>query len=66
MGPLIFRIALAAGGLGMIEIGLVAAIGHGQAPGWLLIGLGMLVLIAGTAGIMMPLLGGPGDRGGEK
>jgi hypothetical protein len=65
MGRLLFRIVLLAVGLGAVEIGLVAAIGQ-QAPlGWLPIMIGLVLLVAGSAGFMVPLLGGRTDPGGE-
>lgn len=56
MGALLLRIGLIAGGLGAIEIGLGDALTSASAGGWLLVGVGLLLLIAGTAGFMVPLL----------
>lgn len=59
MTALLVRVALLAAGLGLTEMGLLAAMGAGQASGWamtLLVGLPLL--IAGTAGIIHPLLKG--------
>lgn len=66
MARLVVRLLLLAGGLGAMEIGLVSALGR-QAPiGWLAVAFGMVLLVGGSAGFMAPLLGGPGDRGGER
>lgn len=66
MVPLIVRIGILAAGLGVTELGLVTALGHGQPIGWLGIGLGLVLLLAGSAGFMRGLLAGPTDRGGEE
>lgn len=64
MGALLLRIGLIAGGLGAIEIGLGDALTSASLAGWLLVGVGLLLLTAGTAGFMVPLLAerhGKGD-----
>jgi hypothetical protein len=66
MGPLIVRIAILASGLGVTELGLVTALGHQEPIGWLGVGLGLVLLVAGSAGFMRGLLAGPTDRGGER
>jgi hypothetical protein len=66
MGALIVRIAILAGGLGTTELGLVTALGHGRPFGWLGIGLGLVLLVAGSAGFMRGLLAGPGNRRGGR
>ena len=66
MAPLIVPIAILATGLGVTELGLVAALGHGQAIGWLGIGLGLVLLVAGSFGFMRGLLAGPTDRRGDR
>lgn len=66
MGPLIVRIAILAAGLGVSELSLVTALGHGQPIGWLGVAIGLVLLVAGSAGFMLGLLAGPEeDRGGE-
>jgi hypothetical protein len=65
MRPLIVRIAILAAGLGVTELGLVNALGQGQPIGWVGIGLGLVLLVAGSAGFMRGLLAGPTDRRGE-
>jgi hypothetical protein len=65
MGPLIVRIAILAAGLGVTELGLVSALGRGQPIGWLGIGLGLALLVAGSAGFVRGLLAGPTDHRGE-
>jgi len=66
MGRVITRLLLLAGGLGATEIGLVQGLGQPDPGGWLLVGLGLLLLVAGAAGFMTPLLGGPDGPGGGR
>ena len=66
MARLLFRIVLLAVGLGAVEIGLVGAVGSGAPLGWLAVLIGLLLIVAGSAGFMVPLLGGGrADQGGE-
>lgn len=65
MGALLVRIVLIAGGLGAVEIGLPDAVGAGSLVGWLVVGVGLLLLLAGSAGFMVPLLGAGHDKGGS-
>lgn len=63
MIAVLFRLALLAAGLGLVEIGLGDGLGGGSPLGWgiaLLVGLPLLV--AGSAGFIGPLLGGPVSR----
>jgi len=64
MARLLFRIILLAAGLGAVEIGLVGALGSGALLGWLAVAIGLLLIVAGSAGFMVPLLGGRA-QGGE-
>jgi len=59
MAPLIVRIVILTAGLGVTELGLVSALGHGQPIGWLGVSLGQVLLVAGSAGFMRGLLAGP-------
>jgi hypothetical protein len=64
MGAVLFRILLLAFGLAVVEIGLGSALVEGSLAAWglvLLIGLPMIV--AGSAGFMVPLLGGGHEKG---
>lgn len=66
MTRLLFRIVLLAIGLGGAEMGLVGAVGPGAAPlGWLAVAIGLVLIVAGSAGFMVPLLGGRAEQGGE-
>ena len=65
MARLLFRIVLLAMGLGAVEIGLVAAVGSGAPMGWLAVVIGLVLVVAGSAGFMVPLLGGHADREAE-
>jgi len=65
MARLLFRIILLAVGLGAVEIGLVGAVGSGAPLAWLAVVIGLLVIVAGSAGFMVPLLGGRADQEGE-
>jgi hypothetical protein len=64
MGPLLFRLALLALGLGLTEIGITALASSSPAF-WLLMPLGLLALIAGGAGFMGPLLGADDKKEGR-
>lgn len=66
MNRLIFRIILLAGGLGAVEIGLVGALGQGAPLGWLSLLIGLVLLVAGSAGFMVPLLGGRANHRGQE
>jgi len=65
MTRLLFRIVLLAIGLGGVEIGLVGAVDSGAPLGWLAVVIGLVLIVAGSAGFMVPLLGGRADPGGE-
>jgi len=65
MARLLFRIILLAIGLGAVEIGLVGAVGSGAPLGWLTVVIGLLLIVAGSAEFMVPLLGGRPDQEGE-
>jgi len=62
---MLFRIILLAVGLGAVEIGLVGAVGSGALLGWLTVVIGLALIVAGSAGFMVPLLGGRADEEGE-
>ena len=66
MAHLVARILLLAGGLGTVEIGLVNAIGQGAPIGWLAVAVGFVLLVTGSAGFMVPLLGGIGASERER
>lgn len=64
MGAVLFRIALLAAGLGIVEIGLGDALTRGAPISWaLVLFVGVPLIIAGTAGFMAPLLCGPNRKG---
>ena len=65
MARLLIRIGLLAIGLGAVEMGLVGAVGSGAPLGWVTVVIGLLLIVAGSAGFMVPLLGGRADQGGE-
>ena len=57
MGAVLFRLLLLALGMGLVEIGLGDAVGHGSAAGWgLVLLLGLPLIIGGTVGFIGPLL----------
>jgi len=64
MGPTLFRLVLLAIGLGLTEIGITALASSSPAF-WVLMPLGLVVLIAGGAGFMGPLLGAADKKGGR-
>ncbi|HEX7949586.1 MAG TPA: hypothetical protein VF494_04485 [Candidatus Limnocylindrales bacterium] len=56
MGALVVRLASLTLGLGLTEIGLGDALFRGLATGWLMLAVGLLMIVAGTAGFIGPLL----------
>jgi hypothetical protein len=58
MAAVIFRVLLLAAGLGVTEIGLSGALVSGALGGWALVLLGLALIVAGSAGFMVALLGG--------
>jgi len=64
MAAVLFRLGLLALGMGGVEIGLGDALTRGSAVSWALVLLvGIPLIVAGTAGFMAPLLGGPNRKG---
>lgn len=64
MTAILVRLALVSGGMAAIEIGLGSALVGGSIAGWALVLLvGLPMLVAGSAGFMVPLLGGASERG---
>ena len=60
MAAVVFRLILLAVGLGVVEIGLGSGLVEGSLAGWALVLLvGLPLVVAGSAGFMVPLLGGP-------
>lgn len=58
MAAVVFRVLLLAAGLGVTEIGLGDALVSGSLGGWALVLLGLILIVAGSAGFMVALLGG--------
>ena len=64
MAALLFRVGLLAVGMAIVEIGLGDALTHGSPVSWVLVLLvGIPMIVAGTAGFMASLLGGPNGKG---
>ena len=64
MAALLFRVTLLALGLGIIEINLGAALFEGSLVHWATVVLvGLPLIVAGSAGFIGPLLGGPKQKG---
>jgi hypothetical protein len=64
MAAVVVRLGLLAAGMGAVEIGLGEALVRGSLVGWALTLLvGPLLIVAGSAGFMVPLLGGPNQKG---
>jgi len=64
MAAVMFRLLLLAAGLATAEIGLGSALVDGSAAGWALTLLaGLPLIVAGSAGFMVPLLGWPRQKG---
>jgi len=64
MAALLFRLILLAAGLGVTEIGLGSALAEGSlAGGALVLLVGLPLIVAGSAGFMVTLLGGGKQKG---
>ena len=63
MAAVLFRLVLLAGGLGLTEIGLGDALAVGLLSSWALVSIGLALIIAGSAGFMVTLLGGGEGKG---
>lgn len=64
MAAVLFRLGLLAAGMAAVEIGLGDALVRASVVGWALVLLvGLPLIIAGSAGFMAPLLGGPSKKG---
>ncbi len=64
MTAVLFRLGLLAVGMGAVETGLGSALVEGTLAGWALALLvGVPLIVAGSAGFMAPLLGGPNQKG---
>jgi len=65
MGAVFLRLVLLAIGIGAVEIGLGSALFDGSLVGWgLVLLLGLPLIVAGSAGFMVPLFSA-GQRGGS-
>ena len=62
MAAVLLRVLLLAAGLGVTEIGLGGALVSGSLGGWALVLLGLALIVAGSAGFMVTLLGGARGR----
>ncbi len=64
MSAVLFRLGLLAIGMAAVEIGLGDALTMGSLFAWSLVFLvGLPLIVAGSAGFMAPLLGGPNQKG---
>jgi len=64
MAAVLLRVALLAAGMGAVEIGLGGALVDGSFTGWALVLLvGVPLIVAGSAGFIVPLLGGRQQKG---
>jgi len=64
MASVLFRLALLALGMGAVEIGLGDALPSGSLLAWgLVLLIGVPLIVAGSAGFMTPLFGGPAQKG---
>jgi len=64
MTSVLFRVLLLAAGLGVTEIGLGGALVSGSVGGWALVPLGLILIVAGSAGFMVTLLDGARRKAG--
>lgn len=64
MAAILFRLGLLTGGMAAVEIGLGSALAEGSVAAWALVLLvGLPLLVAGSAGFIVPLLGGANQKG---
>ena len=63
MAPILFRLILLAVGFGAVESGLAGGLVEGSLAGWASVLLGLPLVVAGSAGFMVPLLGGAKQKG---
>ena len=64
IAAILFRLALLTAGMGALEVGVGDALAHGSVAGWALALLvGLPLIVAGSAGFMVPLLGGTTQKG---
>lgn len=63
MIPVLFRIGLLVFGFAAVELGLPPALSAGSAGDWALTALGLVLIVAGSAGFIGPLLGGAIRKG---
>lgn len=64
MGAILLRLVLLAGGMAAVEIGIGSALVDGSPASWgLAVLVGLPLIVAGSAGFMVPLLGGRTKKG---
>lgn len=63
MIAVVFRIALLTLGFAATELGLPPALATGSLADWALAAAGLLLIVAGSAGFIGPLLGGAARKG---
>ncbi|MEK6720077.1 MAG: hypothetical protein AABZ33_05325 [Chloroflexota bacterium] len=64
MATVLLRLILLAVGMGAVEIGLGSALVDGSPAGWALVLIvGLPMIVAGSAGFMVSLLGGATRKG---
>lgn len=64
MAAILFRLGLLAVGMGTLEVGIGDGLAHGSVAGWALALLvGLPLIVAGSAGFMVPLLRGTTKKG---
>ncbi len=62
MSRLMVRLLLLAAGLGLLEIGLMPATDASSAFAWLPLPIGLILLVAGSAGFMIPIFSARCDK----
>ena len=63
MIAIVFRIGLLTLGFAAVELGLPPALSTGTIGDWSLTALGLVLIVAGSAGFIGPLLGGAVRKG---
>jgi hypothetical protein len=66
MGALLVRLVLLTLGLGLAETALASLLAGGSMAGWWLLAAGLLAVVGGSAGVIVPILEGRHPKEGSR